>query len=53
MVPKDRLVISESGIHSPEDVKELQKGGIGAFLIGEVFMRDADPGEALARLIAG
>jgi indole-3-glycerol phosphate synthase len=39
MVPKDRLVVSESGIHTREDVKRLQDGGIGAFLIGEAFMR--------------
>lgn len=53
MVPKDRLVVSESGIHTREDVKRLQDGGIGAFLIGEAFMRVADPGAALGRLIAG
>jgi indole-3-glycerol phosphate synthase len=53
MVPKDRLVVSESGIHTREDVKKLQDGGIGAFLIGEAFMREGDPGEALGRLIAG
>lgn len=52
MVPKDRLVISESGIHAPEDIKRLQEGGIGAFLIGEVFMRETDPGSALSRLVA-
>jgi indole-3-glycerol phosphate synthase len=53
MVPKDRLVVSESGIHTREDVKRLQDGGIGAFLIGEAFMRETEPGEALGRLIAG
>src|SRR5699024_5409263 len=51
MVPKDRLVISESGIHTPEDIKKLQDGGIGAFLIGESLMRQADPGAALGQLI--
>jgi len=51
MVPKDRLVISESGIHTREDVKKLQDGGIGAFLIGEVFMRERAPGDALSRFI--
>src|SRR5690625_3442534 len=53
MVPKDRLVISESGIHSREDVEKLRIGGIEAFLIGESLMRQTDPGEALGRLIAG
>ncbi len=52
MVPENRLVISESGIHSHEDIKKLQDGGIGAFLIGESLMRQADPGKALGELIA-
>jgi indole-3-glycerol phosphate synthase len=51
MVPKDRLVVSESGIHASEDVKMLQEVGIGAFLIGEAFMREAEPGVALGRLV--
>ena len=49
-VPDDRLVISESGIHTPSDIKKLQAGNIGAFLIGESFMRQPDPGEALRQL---
>ena len=52
-VPPDRLVISESGIHEPADVQRLQAGGISAFLIGEAFMRQPDPGQALARLFDG
>jgi indole-3-glycerol phosphate synthase len=48
----DGLVISESGIHTPDDIARLRAGGIGAFLIGESFMRQADPGQALAGLIA-
>lgn len=51
MVPRDRLVISESGIHTPDDVQRLQAGGIGAFLIGEAFMRQPDPGQALSALV--
>ncbi len=49
-VPDDRLVVSESGIHSPPDIARLQAGGIGAFLIGESFMRQPDPGQALRQL---
>lgn len=49
-VPDDRLVISESGIHTAEDIQALQAGGVGAFLIGESFMRQPDPGAALKRL---
>ena len=52
MVPKDRLVISESGIHTPEDIKKLQDGGVGAFLIGEAFMRVGEPGDALSAIIS-
>jgi len=51
MVPGDRLVISESGIHTTDDVQRLQEGGIGAFLIGEAFMRQPDPGQALIELV--
>ncbi len=50
MVPSDRLVVSESGIHSAQDVKRLQAGDIGSFLIGESLMRQPDPGEALGKL---
>ncbi|MFP4207899.1 MAG: indole-3-glycerol phosphate synthase TrpC [Wenzhouxiangella sp.] len=50
-VPDDRLVISESGIHTPADITCLRAGGIGAFLIGESFMRQPEPGGALAELI--
>lgn len=51
MVPADRLVVSESGIHRPEDIQRLQQGGIGAFLIGESLMRQPDPGAALLQLL--
>jgi len=49
-VPADRLVISESGIHTPADIARLRAGNIGAFLIGESFMRQPDPGQALEAL---
>jgi len=51
MVPKGRLVDSASWVHPREDVKRLQDGGIGVLLIGEAFLRQADPGEALDRII--
>ncbi len=50
MIPTDRWVVSESGIHTPDDVAQLQAGGIGAFLIGESLMRQPDPGLALRNL---
>jgi len=51
-VPDDRLVISESGIHTRHDIGRLRAGGIGAFLVVESFMRQPDPRQALAELIA-
>lgn len=50
-IPADRPVVSESGIHTPADLARLSNAGFGAFLIGESFMREPDPGEALAALL--
>lgn len=49
-IPDDRLVVSESGIHTPEDVRYLRDYGVHAFLVGEAFMRAPDPGVRLAEL---
>jgi indole-3-glycerol phosphate synthase len=49
-VPPGTLLVSESGIHSRDDVLRLGAAGINAFLVGEAFMRAADPGQALAAL---
>jgi len=46
----ERLVVAESGIVQPSDVARLRRAGVGAFLVGEAFMRAADPGSELARL---
>ena len=51
-VPADRLLVTESGIASPGDVKTLRDAGIHAFLVGEAFMRADEPGDALAKLFA-
>jgi indole-3-glycerol phosphate synthase len=48
----DRILVSESGIHTPDDVAVLRDAGINAFLVGEAFMRAADPGSELKRLFA-
>ncbi|WP_426690238.1 indole-3-glycerol phosphate synthase TrpC [Rhodanobacter ginsengiterrae] len=48
----DRILVAESGIHTPEDVARLREGGIQAFLVGEAFMRAEDPGSELRRLFA-
>ena len=51
-IPQDRLVITESGILQPADVALMRGHGVHAFLVGEAFMRAADPGQALAHLFA-
>jgi len=47
MVPEEKIVISESGISSVEDIEGLRNCGIDTFLIGEMFMKAKSPGEAL------
>ena len=49
-VPPDRMVITESGILGSADVSRMRNAGIRAFLVGEAFMRAADPGAALSQL---
>lgn len=51
-VPADRLLVTESGILKPQDVKTMRDAGVHAFLVGEAFMRADDPGMALAQLFA-
>lgn len=51
-VPADRLLVTESGIQTRDDVLRMGAAGINAFLVGEAFMRVADPGTALAELFA-
>ncbi len=51
-VPTDRLLVTESGILSSADVKRMRDAGVHSFLVGEAFMRAADPGAALATLFA-
>ncbi|MFT3756559.1 MAG: indole-3-glycerol phosphate synthase TrpC [Pseudoxanthomonas sp.] len=49
-VPKDRLLVTESGILGPADVKLMRDNDVHAFLVGEAFMRADEPGEALRSL---
>jgi indole-3-glycerol phosphate synthase len=49
-VPAERLPVTESGILVGSDVRRLREAGVHAFLVGEAFMRAADPGRALAEL---
>ena len=51
-IPPGRLVVTESGIGTPADVRRMREAGVHAFLVGEAFMRATDPGAALAWLVA-
>jgi indole-3-glycerol phosphate synthase len=49
-IPDDKLIVTESGIHSPNDVKLMQDNGIYTFLVGEAFMRAERPGLKMREL---
>jgi indole-3-glycerol phosphate synthase len=51
-IPADRLLVTESGIHTRADVARMREAGIHAFLVGEAFMRADDPGSELRRLFS-
>lgn len=51
-IPSDRTVVTESGIHHPADVALMRNNQVHAFLVGEAFMRAADPGIELERLFS-
>ena len=51
-VPDDRLLVTESGILGRDDVQRMRAADVHAFLVGEAFMRQPDPGAALAQLFA-
>jgi len=51
-VPPGRRLVTESGIHTPEDVARMRAAGIDAFLVGEAFLREPAPGVALQRLFS-
>ena len=49
-VPANRLLVTESGILTPDDVGRMRGAGVHAFLVGEAFMRAEEPGQALSDL---
>ncbi len=49
-IPEDRTVVTESGIHTPEQVARMREHGVQAFLVGEAFMKAPDPGARLKAL---
>lgn len=49
-IPDDRIVVTESGIHTPQDVQLMRDHNVHTFLVGEAFMKADDPGTKLAEL---
>jgi len=49
-VGSDRIIVTESGIRTRDDVLRMGSAGVGAFLVGEACMRAPEPGQALAEL---
>jgi indole-3-glycerol phosphate synthase len=49
-IPSGRMVVTESGILAPQDVERMRAHNVNCFLVGEAFMRAADPGVELVRL---
>ena len=52
-IPEQRIVVTESAIHTRNDVDTMRRAGVSAFLVGEAFMRAPDPGQALRELFDG
>ncbi len=50
MIPEDRIVVTESGIHSSDDVAAMRQHNVNSFLVGEAFMRAEEPGSKLQEL---
>ncbi|MCK5917158.1 MAG: indole-3-glycerol phosphate synthase TrpC [Cocleimonas sp.] len=50
LIPENRIVVTESGIHSVDDVAKMRTHNINSFLVGEAFMRADDPGSELDKL---
>ena len=51
-IPDNRIVITESGIHSREDVAAMRHQKVNAFLVGEAFMRSEEPGDRLSEMFS-
>ena len=51
-LPNNRIIVTESGIFTAEDVKLMRDNHVHTFLVGEAFMRQAEPGAELAKVFA-
>ncbi len=51
LLPENKIKVSESGIHSTDEIKELQAAGFKGFLLGQAFMETSNPPEALGKFI--
>ncbi|PKO46792.1 MAG: indole-3-glycerol phosphate synthase TrpC [Betaproteobacteria bacterium HGW-Betaproteobacteria-22] len=51
-IPEDKIVVTESGIFTSDDVALMRKNNVHTFLVGEAFMRKPEPGNELARVFA-
>ena len=52
-IPEERIVVTESGIHTPQDVALMREHSVNSFLVGEAFMRAEEPGKKLSELFFG
>ena len=52
LVPPDKIIVSESGIRTANDIRRLSAIGASGFLVGESLLRQPDPGAALKALLA-
>jgi indole-3-glycerol phosphate synthase len=51
-IPAGKIIITESGIHSPDDVAAMREKNVNAFLVGEAFMRSEEPGQRLSEMFS-
>ncbi len=51
-IPENKIVVTESGIFTKEDVELMRRNHVHTFLVGEAFMRQPDPGSELAKIFA-
>ncbi len=53
VIPAGRIVVTESGISTPDQVQAMKSRGVSAYLVGSAFMSADDPGAELSKLFSG